>query len=118
MAFSNRGPADKAYTTKQWAANRQHWRTVRRPCARCGKAIAYDAPYHITVRGKRTINPDALVVGHIVSKRRARRMGWTEAKTNALDNTQPECGACSVKSGAREGRKAQGQAKAYVIRNM
>ena len=115
MAFQNR-KRDNAYTGKQWEANKRHWRTLRKPCARCGGAIDYDAPYHVTVRGKRTINKRALVVGHIVGKADARAKGWTEEQTNALANTQPECAGCSIKSGAQRGRKGRDMKHNTLVR--
>jgi len=53
------------------------------------------------------MNPKALVVGHIVSRYAARRAGWTEAEINALSNTQPECQACSNRSGAQLGQRVR-----------
>jgi hypothetical protein len=69
----------------------------------CGRPIAYDGPRYIN--GKQ--NPRTLVVGHIVSRYTAKRLGWSEVQINALSNTQPECQACSNKSGARLGRQVQ-----------
>ena len=91
-----------------WRQIRKHWLTLRLPCARCGRAIAYDGPqYLIDSRGRRRQNPRYLVVGHIVSRYQARRMGWTEAQINSLTNTQPECVACSNRSGAQLGQRVQ-----------
>jgi hypothetical protein len=68
-----------------------------------GCAIDYDGAQYIN--GKQ--NKAYLVVGHIVSRYDARRMGWTDAMINARSNTRPECTACSNKSGARLGQKVQ-----------
>lgn len=86
---------------------RDYWRTQGKPCARCGKAIAYSSTYYFP--GTRTINPDAFVCGHIVSRDRAKQLGWTDEQINSIANTQPECARCSMTSGARDGnRKARG----------
>lgn len=111
MAFTNRGPADPALGTTTWAAIKTYWRRARQPCARCGRPIDYDRPYWLTIAGRRTINPWALHVGHIVSRRRGRALGWTEDQVNALANTRPEHARCSVRSGAREGNAAQRAAR-------
>src|SRR5215212_4935515 len=101
-----RGPRtanDSVLTSHHWRrVVRPYWQRRRLPCSRCGRAIDYDGPrYLITASGKRTMNPRALVVGHKVSRYEARRLGWTETQINALTNTQPECQACSNRSGAR-----------------
>ena len=83
--------------------NRQHWQRLRLPCAVCGTAIDYDGPNLIDGRQNRR----SLVVGHIVSRYLAKRMGMSEAQINALSNTQPECRECSNRSGARLGRQVQ-----------
>jgi 5-methylcytosine-specific restriction endonuclease McrA len=89
--------------------NRKHWQRLRLPCAVCGRPIDYDGLNLINGRQ----NPRALVVGHIVSRYHAKRMGWSEAMINATANTRPECRACSNRSGAQLGRQVQ-QAKAMV----
>jgi hypothetical protein len=48
-------------------------------------------------------------VGHIISRHRARQLGWPDAQINALSNTQPECASCSNRSGAKLGRQIQDQ---------
>jgi len=73
-----------------------------------GQEIDYTGKMFIMVAGKRRMNPRYLIVGHVVGRDEAKRMGWTEAQINALSNTQPECARCSVKSGARLGRRLQG----------
>jgi hypothetical protein len=87
--------------------NRKHWQRLRLPCAVCGRAIDYTGSN--VVNGKQNLR--ALVVGHRVSRYHAKRMGWTEAQINSLQNSQPECRQCSNRSGAQLGRAVQ-QAKA------
>jgi hypothetical protein len=94
--------SDPLLNTKAWAAIRKHWRTLRQPCARCGRAIDYDGPARLP-NGR--INKRSLVVGHIVSRYHAKRMGWTDAQINDITNTQPECRACSDLSGQRLGQR-------------
>ena len=105
-----RTPSDPQLHTAAWRRIRDHWRRSGQPCAVCGVAIDYTGPRYLVVRGKRVQNPRALVVGHIVSRRRAKLLGWTAAQTNALSNTRPECQRCSNLSGAREGQRAQATA--------
>src|SRR5215203_164723 len=103
-----RGPRtarDPLLASKQHRANQQYWRTQRLPCAICGAMIMYDGPYYLP--GTRRLNPRSLVVGHIVSRHRAKQLGWTERQINALTNTRPECRDCSNKGGARLGQKVQ-----------
>jgi hypothetical protein len=83
--------------------NRQHWIRQRLACAVCHHAIDYDGPN--TINGKQ--NPRALVVGHIVPRYWAKRMGMSEAQINSLSNSQPECRECSNRSGAKLGRMVQ-----------
>jgi hypothetical protein len=83
--------------------NRQYWQRLRLPCAVCGRAIDYDGPRYIGGRQ----NPRALVVGHIVSRYHAKRLGWTEQQINSISNTQPECQSCSNRTGARLGAQVQ-----------
>lgn len=70
----------------------------QRPCARCGKDIDYAAKRYLP--GTRRVNPYSLVIGHIVARVDARRLGWTDAQINAISNTQPEHALCSDRSGA------------------
>jgi hypothetical protein len=104
-----RTPNDPVLTSHHWrTVVRPYWQRRRLPCSRCGCAIDYDGPRYLTTpSGKRAMNPRALVVGHIVSRYAARRAGWTEAEINALSNTQPECQACSNRSGARLGQRVR-----------
>jgi 5-methylcytosine-specific restriction endonuclease McrA len=83
--------------------NRQHWQRLRLPCSICGRPIDYDGAN--VVNGRQNLR--ALVVGHKVSRYAAKRAGWSEAAINSLSNSQPECRACSNKSGAWLGRQVQ-----------
>ena len=83
--------------------NRQHWQRLRLPCAVCGRPIDYDGPNLIDGRQ----NLRALVVGHIVSRHHAKLAGWSPVQINSIGNSQPECRACSNRSGARLGRMVQ-----------
>jgi 5-methylcytosine-specific restriction endonuclease McrA len=89
--------------------NRKHWQRLRLPCAVCGRPIDYDGPNLIGGRQ----NLRALVVGHRVSRYHAKKLGWSESMINSVSNTQPECRACSNKSGAQLGRQGQ-RAKAKL----
>jgi hypothetical protein len=71
--------------------NRQYWQRLGLPCALCGKAIDYTGANIINGRQ----NPRALVVGHIVSRYHAKKLGWSEAMINSVSNTRPECRRCS-----------------------
>jgi hypothetical protein len=103
-----RGNRDLSLTTKAWRKHRIYWKRLRLPCARCRGWIDYDGPRYLPgLSGRRRLNPRYLVVGHIVSRHQARRLGWSEAQVNALSNTQPECQDCSNRSGARLGRLLQ-----------
>jgi hypothetical protein len=113
-----RGPRtanDPTLSSRAWAKVKQHWRALRLPCTRCGKAIDYDGPKYLIIGGRKRQNPRYLVVGHIISRYEARRRGWTEDQTNAISNSQPECVDCSNRSGARLGQKVQA-AKAVRVR--
>lgn len=98
--------ADPLLTSDYWRKTvRGHWLAKRLPCTRCGRAIDYDGPRLVVVRGRRKVNPRSLVVGHKVGRHEARRRGWTDAQINALSNTQPECAKCSASSGASYGNR-------------
>lgn len=98
-------PTDPLLQTAAHRGNRAYWLRLRLPCARCKRAIDYDGPRYIVVNGRRRQNPRYLVVGHIVSRYEARLLGWTAEQINTLSNTQPECTACSNRSGAQLGQK-------------
>jgi len=80
---------------RDWEAVKAHWRRERLPCAKCQHSIDYDGPS----------GPRSLDVGHIVSRDRAKALGWTRAQINAIANTQPECRTCSRSTGATEGNR-------------
>jgi hypothetical protein len=107
----SRTGSDPLLTNHHWRVTiRKHWQVLRLPCARCHRAIDYDGlRYLITTRGRRILNPRYLVVGHIVDRYQAKRLGWTEQQINAITNTQPECQDCSNRSGARLGQRVQRQ---------
>lgn len=91
---TNRWDRDPTYL-----ANRATIRAQRPPCWRCSQPIAYDEPYWITIRGRRTVNPRAFVCGHIID--RARGGG------HELSNLRAEHARCSITSGARLGQQRQ-----------
>jgi hypothetical protein len=103
---TGRGNRDPSLVTYAWKQHRVYWKRQRLPCARCGGQIDYDGPTYLPGR---KLNPRSLVVGHIVSRHRARELGWPEAAIHALSNTQPECRRCSNRSGAKLGRQIQDQ---------
>jgi len=119
--FGPRRRADPLLTTHAWRLVKQHWRDLRPPCMapRChlpGIPIDWDGPYLVTTpSGRRTINPAAFNCGHIVSRRRARRLGWPESRINDVSNTRAEHARCSVKDGAREGRAVQARRHAALV---
>ncbi len=90
-------PRDPLLDTPRYRRNRAHLKKMRLPCAVSGKAIDYT-------------KPQAFVAGHIVSRRKAKLLSWTEEMTNSLANLRPECRSCSNRGGAREGQQAR-QAK-------
>jgi 5-methylcytosine-specific restriction endonuclease McrA len=77
------------------------------------RRIDYDGPRYLPGRKQ---NPRYLIVGHIVSRHRARELGWPEARIHALANTQPECQSCSNRSGAKLGRQIQDQPSIFSQR--
>jgi hypothetical protein len=83
--------------------NRKHWQRLGLPCSICHRPIDYTGPN--LVNGRQ--NPRTLVVGHIVSRYHAKRLGWTEAMINSVSNTRPECRACSNRTGAQLGQRVQ-----------
>jgi 5-methylcytosine-specific restriction endonuclease McrA len=89
-----RTPKDPLLDSAVFRANRAQLKRLRLPCAICGRAIDYT-------------QPGAFVAGHIVSRRKAKLLGWTAAQINALSNLRTECKPCSNKTGAREGQQAQ-----------
>jgi hypothetical protein len=43
---------------------------------------------------------------NIISRHKAKLLGWTEDMINSLSNLRPECKQCSHRTGAIEGQKA------------
>jgi hypothetical protein len=82
-------PRDPLLDTPLYRRNRPYLKKMRLPCAVCGKVIDY------TKSG-------AFVAGHIVSRRKVKLLGWTEAQTNSLANLRSECRSCSNTTGVRE----------------
>jgi hypothetical protein len=74
--------------------------------------IDYDGPHTYVVSGRRKTNKRSLVVGHIVSRHKARKLGWAESAVNSLLNTRPECMECSNRGGGKLGRRIQGGVRA------
>ena len=111
--FGSRGRADPLLNTSGWRKVRDYWISKRLPCQapRChlpGRPIDYDGPYWVRTRsGSTTINPYAFHCGHVVARRDAYRLGWNEQQINSVENTRPEHARCSVKAGARIGRRVQ-----------
>jgi hypothetical protein len=105
-----RGPPtrrDELLGTYKWRVTiRKYWVAKRLPCSICRRAIDY-RPNSRYLPGTRKLNPRALVVGHIVSRYAAKRMGWTEAMINSVSNTRPECVACSNRSGQQLGARVK-----------
>ena len=89
---------------------RPYWQRRRLPC-QCGcqppQPIDYDGPTRFVINGKRRLNPRALVIGHVVSRYEAKRLGWTEQQINALSNIRPERMDHSLRSGGRLGASIQ-----------
>lgn len=105
---------DPLLTTKAWRVDtRQHHIRQGLPCARCGKSIDYGAPRYWP--GTRRVNPRSLVVGHIVGRDQAKRLGWTDAQINELSNTQAECARCSDRSGAVYGNAKRGRGQLRAV---
>lgn len=102
-----KGGSDPLLNNAAWRGPiRDYWIRAALPCARCHGPIQYGAPMHYP--GTKRVNPWSLVVGHVVGRDKARRLGWSDAQINAISNTQPECKACSDSSGARYGNRLRG----------
>jgi hypothetical protein len=95
---------DPQITSGDWRILRRQWKARGLPCARCGRAIDYTTGRFLA-SGK--INPRSFVLGHKVSRREARALGWSEAMINDSSNLQAECQKCSNRSGAQLGRALQ-----------
>jgi hypothetical protein len=95
MSFSARPGRVRWDRDPEYVRNRAIIRAQRRPCARCGRPIAYDQPYWlIGPTGRRKVNPWAFHCGHIVSRHRG--------GSHTLSNLQAEHAGCSIRDGARE----------------
>ena len=108
MTFKPRPDRERWDRNPEFVRNRAVLRAQRRPCARCGGAIAYDQPYWLvsSVTGRRRVNPRAFVDGHILS--RAKGGG------HALSNLQAECARCSLRSGGTDGALRRQALLGYV----
>lgn len=97
---------DPLLTSVHWrTVVRPHWRALRLPCARCGGLIDYESGRFVA--GTRKVNPRSFIVGHVVGRDEARRMGWTDEQISAISNTQPEHARCSDRSGGQYLRQLQ-----------
>jgi hypothetical protein len=97
--------ADPMITSGAWRILRRQWKARGLPCARCGRPIDY-AGGRFLASGK--INRASFVLGHKVSRREARALGWSEWQINDSSNLQAEHLGCSNSSGAVLGRAIQG----------
>lgn len=99
--------------TNHWrVVIRGHWLKHARLCARCGRPIDTTIPRYYP--GTRKVHPGSLVVGHIVGRDQAKKLGWTEDQINHLSNTQPEHARCSDRSGAVYGNQQRGRQRARL----
>ena len=99
---STRGKkADPALTTYTWRQTRKYW--ANQLPLRCARGDHMITSAHKFYAGTKVINPRSLVVGHKVARSTARALGYEEAWIHAIEQTQPECWACSSRSGARMG---------------
>jgi hypothetical protein len=107
---SRNGRSDPLLHTPAWRrVIRPYWKRRRLPC-QCGcggQPIDYDGPTYVIVNGKRRLNPRSLVIGHIVSRYEAKRLGWTAEQINSIANTRPERMDHSLRSGGRLGASIQ-----------
>lgn len=105
VSFPRDVPTDPGLRSAEYRRNRALLRAQRRPCARCGRAIAYDEPYWLaTPGGRRSVNPRAFVAGHVIDR--------AAGGGHHLANLRPECARCSFTSGAQLGNRRQRRAAA------
>lgn len=99
MTFAPRPDRDRWDSDPTYIRNRAIIKAQRRPCARCGGAIAYDEPYWVVsaLTGRRTINRRAFHCGHKLSR--------INGGSHDLANLQPEHAGCSISAGAKLGRQ-------------
>ena len=64
-------PRDPLLDTPLYRRNRAILKAMRLPCAVWGRTDMYSTP-------------SQFVAGHIVSRRKAKLLGWTEAQVNSL----------------------------------
>jgi hypothetical protein len=88
------GQRDPLLDSPRFRRNRTYLKGLRLPCSLCGRCIDYS-------------QPGAFVAGHIVSRYRAKQLGWTEEQINSLNNLRTECRSCSMRTGAREGGRVK-----------
>jgi hypothetical protein len=103
--------SDPLLHTPSWRrVIRPYWKRRRLPC-QCGcwppQPIDYDGPTHVVISGRRRLNGASLVIGHIVSRYEAKRLGWSDVQINALGNTRPERADHSLRSGAQLGERVR-----------
>jgi hypothetical protein len=107
MTFITTARRDRWDRDPLYMRNRAMVRAQRRPCARCGKPIAYDEPYwFITSIGRRKVNPLAFHCGHIRSR--------ISGGGHELANLQAEHAGCSIRAGAREANRRRNAIRAVV----
>jgi hypothetical protein len=104
-----RGRADRQLTNAKWKWLRSYWLQQRPPCWRCGREIAYNEPYYVIADGKKTVNPNAFVLGHVIGRAEGRSLGYTDEQLETIENTAPEHALCSQVSGSRAGQRRQRQ---------
>jgi hypothetical protein len=112
-----RGPRtanDPRLTNHAWRKVKQYW--IDQHILRCQATVCYlpGIPIDYT---KPFTSRASFNCGHIVSRAKAKRMGWTDEQAMALENTRPEHRLCNLKAGAREGQRAQQRrmARAQVV---
>jgi hypothetical protein len=73
-------------------------------CSLCGVYLETRKDLYL-INGK--VNPNYLVVGHIVPRVECYAFGWTIEQTESIENTRPECWRCSQRGGAKLGNRIQ-----------
>ena len=108
MTFKPRPDRIRWDRSPEFVRNRAILRGQRRPCARCGRAIAYDEPYWLVspLTGRRMVNPAAFVAGHRISR--------ANGGGHELSNLQAECARCSLRSGGSDGARRRQVLLGYV----
>jgi hypothetical protein len=106
MTFITTARRDRWDRDPLYMRNRAIIRAQRRPCARCGRPIDYDAPYWWIVNGRRKVNPLSFHCGHVVAR--------INGGTHDLANLQAEHAGCSIRSGAREANRRRKMTRVAV----